>query len=80
MAVRAANAAAARWTSLRHVGAGGAALASSMNLHLGDCQNCGPFLGPHYTTGPITGPNLGEPKRDRNFDNPPLRLDTAPTQ
>ena len=27
--------------------------------HEGDCQNYGPFLGPHYNTGPNTGPNLG---------------------
>ena len=26
-----------------------------------------PFLGPHYNTGP----SLGYPKRDHNFDNPP---------
>ena len=26
-----------------------------------------PFLGPYYNTGP----NLGDPKRDHNFDNPP---------
>ena len=25
------------------------------------------FLGPYYNTGP----NLGDPKRDHNFDNPP---------
>ena len=25
------------------------------------------ILGPHYNTGP----NLGDPKRDHNFDNPP---------
>ena len=40
--------------------------------HMGDCQNYGPFLGPYYNTGP----NLGDPKRDYNFDNPqpkPLR-------
>ena len=30
---------------------------------MGDCQNYGPFLGPHYNTGPNTGPNLGEPKK-----------------
>ena len=36
--------------------------------HLGDCQNYGPFLGPYYDTGP----NLGDPKRDHNFDNPPF--------
>ena len=38
---------------------------------MGDCQNYGPFLGPTYITGPNTGPNLGDPKRDHNFDNPP---------
>ena len=37
--------------------------------HLGDWQNYGPFLGPYYNTGP----NLGDPKRDHNFDNPPPR-------
>ena len=36
-------------------------------LLYGDCQNYGPFLGPYYNTGP----NLGDPKRDHNFDNPP---------
>ena len=41
-------------------------------LYLGDCQNCGPFLGPYYNTGPNTGPNLGDPKRDHNFDNSPF--------
>ena len=40
-------------------------------LHMGNCQNYGPFLGPYYNTGPNTGPNLGDPKRDHNFDNPP---------
>ena len=35
--------------------------------HMGDCQNYGPFLGPHYNTGP----NLGDPKRGHNFDNSP---------
>ena len=40
----------------------------------GDCQNYGPFLGPYFNTGPNTGPNLGDPKRDHNFDNPPLEL------
>ena len=40
--------------------------------YLGDCQNYGPFLGPCYNTGPNTGPNLGDPKREHNFDNPPL--------
>ena len=34
---------------------------------MGDCQNYGPFLGPYYNTGP----NLGDPKRDDNFHNPP---------
>ena len=38
---------------------------------MGDYQNCGPFLGSYYTTGPNTGPNLGDPKRDHNFDNHP---------
>ena len=37
---------------------------------MGDCQNYGPFLGRYYNTGPHTGPNLGDPKRDHNFDNP----------
>ena len=37
------------------------------NFHMGDCQNYGPFWGPYYNTGP----NLGDPKRDQNFDNPP---------
>ena len=39
--------------------------------HVGDYQNYGPFLGPHYNTGPNTGPYLRDPKRDHNFDNPP---------
>ena len=34
---------------------------------MGGCQNYGPFLGPYFNTGP----NLGDPKRDHNFDNPP---------
>ena len=38
---------------------------------MGNCQNYGPFLGPYYNTGPKTGPNLGDPKRDHNFDNLP---------
>ena len=38
---------------------------------MGDCQNYGPFLGPYYNTGP----NLGDPKRDHNFDNPPYGLE-----
>ena len=29
-----------------------------------------PFLGPYYNTGP----NLGDPKRDHNFDNPPSKF------
>ena len=33
---------------------------------MGDCQNYGPFLGPYYNTGP----SLGDPKGDHNFDNP----------
>ena len=36
---------------------------------MGDCQDYGPFLGPYYNTGP----NLGDPKGDHNFDNPPYR-------
>ena len=32
------------------------------SIHVGDCQNYGPFLGPYYNTGPHTGPNLGDPK------------------
>ena len=38
---------------------------------MGECQNYGPFLGPYYNTGPHMGPNLGDPKRDHIFDNPP---------
>ena len=34
---------------------------------MGDCQNYGPCLGPYYNTGA----NLGDPKRDHDFDNPP---------
>ena len=41
------------------------------NPDIGDFQNYGPFWGPYYNTGPSTGPNLGDPKRDHNFDNPP---------
>ena len=41
---------------------------SAHQIHLGDCQNYGPFLGPYYNTGP----NLGDPKRDHNFDSPPF--------
>ena len=26
-------------------------------IHMGDCQNYGPFLGPYYNTAPNTGPN-----------------------
>ena len=40
-------------------------------IHMGDCQNYGLFLGPNFNMGPNTGPNLGNPKRDHNFDNPP---------
>ena len=39
--------------------------------YMGDCQNYGPFLGPYYNTRPHTGPNLGDPKGDHTFDNPP---------
>ena len=39
--------------------------------HLGDCQNCGPFLGPYYNTRPNTGPNLGDPRGDHDVDNHP---------
>ena len=35
--------------------------------HMGGCQNYGPFLGPYYDTGP----NLRDPKKDHNVDNPP---------
>ena len=35
-------------------------------MHMGDCQNYGSFLDPYYNTGL----NLGDPKRDHNFDNP----------
>ena len=55
-----------------------------LEMHLGDCQNYGPFLGPYYNTGPNTGPNLGDPKKDHNFDNPPsmyvaeVRCSTVP--
>ena len=37
---------------------------------MGDCQNYGPFLVPYF----ITGPYVGDPKRDHNFDNPPYCL------
>ena len=47
------------------------AIKSSYGTYIGDCQNYGPLLGPDYNTGPNTGPNLGDPKRDHNFDNPP---------
>ena len=40
----------------------------------GGCQNYGPFLGPYYNTGPNTGPNLGDPRRDHNFNNPPVGM------
>ena len=42
-----------------------------LTRYVGGCQNYGHFLGPCYDTGPNTGPNLGDPKRDHNFDNPP---------
>ena len=38
--------------------------------YMGDCQNYGPFLGPYYNTGP----NLGDSKKDHNFDDPPHGL------
>ena len=47
----------------------GSSIVEGSFLHMGDCQNYGPFLGPYYKAG--TGPNLGDPKRDHNFDNPP---------
>ena len=50
--------------------AGGQAMSATC-LHMGDCQNYAPFLGPNYNTGPNTGLNLGDPKRDHNFDNLP---------
>ena len=28
-----------------------------------------PFLGSYYNTGSYTGPNLGDPKRDHDFDS-----------
>ena len=40
-------------------------------MYMWDCQNYGPFWGPYYNTGPNMAPNLGDPKRDHNFDNPP---------
>ena len=43
-------------------------------LYVGNCQNYGPFLGPYDNTRPNTGPNLRDPKRDHNFDNPPCGL------
>ena len=49
-----------------------------MRVDMGDCQNYGPLLGPYYKTGPDTGPNLGDPKRDHNFDNPPYTLNPQP--
>ena len=38
--------------------------------YVGDSQNYGPFLGPYYNTGP----SLGDPKGDHNFDNPSCAL------
>ena len=46
--------------------------ATGAELQWGDYQNYGPFLGPCYNTGPYTGPNLGDPKREHNFDNLPM--------
>ena len=40
------------------------------NKDLGGCQNYGPFLGPYYTTAPIS---QGTEKGDLNFDNYPFR-------
>ena len=37
------------------------------------------MVGPCYTTGSNTGPNLGDPKRGHNFDNPPY-LETVVTR
>ena len=45
------------------------ALQGRSSVHVGNCQNYGPFLGPYYNRGPNTGPNLGDPTRDHNFDN-----------
>ena len=42
--------------------------------YMGGYQKYGPFLGPCYNTGTNTGPNLGDPKRDHNFDNPPYGI------
>ena len=44
-------------------------------LQVGNCQNYGPFLGPYYNTGP----NLGNSKRDHNFDNPPSEIAEHPS-
>ena len=41
---------------------------SFMALHMGGCQNYGPFLGPQYSTAPKI---LGHPKGDHNFDSQP---------
>ena len=41
-----------------------------VKVQVGDCQNYSPFLGPYHNTGP----NLGDSKRDHNFDNPPSLL------
>ena len=38
--------------------------------YLGDCQNYGPLLGPYHNTGP----NLGDPNGEHNFDNPPFEV------
>ena len=44
-----------------------------MLRHKGGFQNCGPFLGPWYSTAP----SIKGPKRDHNFDNHP-RLKYSP--
>ena len=46
-------------------------IGTMMEVYMGGCQNYGPFLGPYNITGLNTGPNLGDPKRDHHFDNPP---------
>ena len=51
---------------------------STYKLYVGNCQNYGPFLGPYYNMGPNTGPNLGDPKRDHNFDSSPCILVYVP--
>ena len=53
-----------------HEGAASKLWMKELLHHLGNCQNYGPFLGPYFDTGP----NLGDPKRDHNFDNPPPEI------